>query len=240
MLHEVIPDLLASDATYEVISRFVPVLDTRGSPKISGLDPRQPLDQFPEQSHVPLPLGARTADRLNQDSEVEARPGHSLFQEMFFFCTVKKVADLPGSGCIYVETVVDRDSGISFAKVYSSKNAINAVDILSSRVLPFFKRQEVAIKEIHTRNTTGEYRGSRSQCTRSRAFWRSTHIRHLPMEYLGRPGNYLCEEFYRRLLKDFFPSALRRKFPLSLRELQKDLDAFVEAYNAAQIAHQLV
>jgi hypothetical protein len=169
---------------------------------------------------------------------VAATPGHSLFQEMFFFCTIKKVADLPGSGCIYVETVVDRDSGISFAKVYSSKNAMNAVDILSSRVLPFFKRQGVAIKEIHTRNTT-EYCGF-VPVHPFETFLASAHIRHLPMEQLGRPGTYLCEEFYRRLLKDFFPSALRRKFPLSLRELQKDLDAFVEAYNAAQIAHQLV
>ena len=47
--------------------------------------------------------------------------GHSLFQELFFFCTIKNVGDVPGTGCIYVETVVDRDSGIAFAKVYSAK-----------------------------------------------------------------------------------------------------------------------
>ncbi len=47
---------------------------------------------------------------------------HSLFQEVFFFCTVKDIGDVPGAGCIYVETVVDRDAGIAFAKVYSAKN----------------------------------------------------------------------------------------------------------------------
>ena len=40
------------------------------------------------------------------------------------------------------------------------------------------------------------------------------------------------------LLKEFFPPALRRKFQLSLGELQKDLDTFVGAYNAGQFKHE--
>ena len=51
----------------------------------------------------------------------------------------------------------------------------------------------------------------------------------------GHPYNHLCEQFYRFLLKEFFLSALRKKFQLSLDELQKDLDTFVEAYNALQM-----
>ena len=111
--------------------------------------------------------------------------GHSLFQEMFFFCTVKNVGDIPGAGCIYVETVVDRDSGIAFAKVYSAKNAMNAVDILASRVVPFFERQGIAIKEIHTRKTS-EYCGL-PPAHPFETFLATSHIQHLPMDH-ARPA----------------------------------------------------
>ena len=69
-------------------------------------------------------------------------------------------------------------------------------------------------------------------------FLATSHIQHLPMDKSGQPDNYLCEQFYRFLLKEFFPAALRRTFQLSLDELQKELDAFVEAYNTMQMKHK--
>jgi hypothetical protein len=164
--------------------------------------------------------------------------GHSLYQELFFFCTVKNVGDIPGAGCIYVETVVDRNSGIAFAKVYPSKNTMNAVDILESRVIPFFKRQDAVIREIHTRNT-GEYCGLQSVHP-FETFLAASHIQHLPKDQPGHPDNYLCEQFYRLLLKDFFLPALRMKYELSLGGLQRDLDKFVDTYNAARIGQERV
>jgi hypothetical protein len=172
-----------------------------------------------------------------EKEDVASNHGHTLFQEVFFFCTVKNLGDVPGAGCIYVETVVDRDSGVAFAKVYSAKNAMNAVDILASRVAPFFERQGIAIKEIHTRKTS-EYCGL-LPVHPFETFLATSHIQHLPIDQPGQPYNYyLCEQFYRFLQKEFFQPALRRKFQLSLDELQNDLDTFVEAYNAAQMNHK--
>jgi hypothetical protein len=234
MLQELIADLPAGDARVEETRTRFWAHDLRQPFQRSNTNLERPLDQYPQQSRFcPYPSDG-PADGLRESAKVADQPGHSLFQEMFFFCTIKKVADLPGSSCIFVETVVDRDSGISFAKVYSSKNALNAVDILASRVLPFFERRGVSIREIHTRQTA-EYRGL-PPVHAYEAFLAGAHIRHLPMEHFGQSCNYLCEEFYRRLLKNFFSAALR-KFPLSLRDLQKDLDTFVEAYNAAPIRH---
>src|ERR1700733_13534656 len=156
---------------------------------------------------------------------------------MFFFCTIKKLADLPESGCIYVETVVDRDSGIAFAKVYSAKNAMNAVDLLAGRVVPYFERQGVAIKEIHTRKTS-EYCGL-PLAHPFETFLATSDIQHFPIDLPGHPHNHLCEQFYSFLLKEFFLPALRKKFKLSLNELQKDLDNFVGAYNALQMRPQI-
>jgi len=159
--------------------------------------------------------------------------GHTLFQEGFFFCTVMNVGDVPGPGCIYVETVVDGDSGFSFAKVYSAKNSVNSVDILASRVLPFYDRQGMAIKKIHTKKAS-EYCGL--VCVHPyETFLSSSHIQHVPIGMLRQPYSFLCRQFYRLLFNSFFPRALRKTFQPSMITLQKDLDEFVDAYNAAQI-----
>jgi hypothetical protein len=196
-------------------------------------------DHLPQE---PVPHAHRCMTPMIEQEETKEKEivaldeGHSLFQEIFFFCTVKNVGDIPGARCIYVETVVDRDSGIAFAKVYCAKNAMNAVDILSSRVVPFFERHGIAIKEIHTRKTS-EYCGL-FPVHPFETYLATSHIEHLPKGHPGQPDNYLCEQFYRLLLKEFFLPALRKKFRLSLDELQKDLDAFVEAYNAMQMKRE--
>jgi hypothetical protein len=168
----------------------------------------------------------------NQPDEL-LKEGRALLQEVFFFCTIKNLADIPGTGCIYVETVVDRDTGMAFAKVYSAKHPINAVNILASRVMPFFERRGQTIKEIHTRRTS-EYCGL-LPIHPYESFLATSHIQHLPKNQPGHPDNHLCEEFYRFLLKEFFLPTLRRKFQITLDSLQKDLDIFVQGYNKARL-----
>ena len=239
MLNEVIPCLPSTELDCASGSRsawvYYPQELLRRPDDESGLAPRPPSGRtaFP---CSPMRWRKERVGGKEEKEDVASNHGHSLFQEVFFFCTVKNLGDVPGAGCIYVETVVDRDSGIAFAKVYSAKNAMNAVDILASRVVPFFERQGIAIKEIHTRKTS-EYCGL-LPVHPFETFLATSHIQHLPMDQSSQPYNYLCEQFYRFLLKEFFQPALRRKFQLSLDELQKDLDAFVEAYNAAQMKHE--
>jgi hypothetical protein len=239
MLHEVIPTSPSAESRVEGGPRSGWAYFPRQLLRRPQFDSQQFLDQLPEKTHFlpPQCMEGMSALEENEEKENEASiPGHSLFQEMFFFCTVKKFGDLPGPGCIYVETVVDRDSGVAFAKLYSSKNAMNAVDLLTSRVVPFFERKGGSIKEIHTRKTS-EYFGL-IPAHPFETFLATSHIQHLPMDLLGQPCNYLCEDFYRYLLKEFCLPALRSKFQLSLRELQKGLDAFVETYNAAQMKRE--
>jgi hypothetical protein len=197
------------------------------------------LDRLPEKSQ----FWSHQVTNEMQESEATMEkdltaggPGASLYQEGFFFCTIKKIGDISGPRCIYVETVVDRDSGMAFAKVYSAKNALNAVDILASRAAPFFDRRRIAIREIHTRGTS-EYCGM-LLAHPFETFLANSRIRHLPMDQPGHPCNDLCEEFYRHLLKNFFLPSLRKTRQISLEKLQKDLDAFVTAYNSRQMKHE--
>jgi hypothetical protein len=236
MLHEVISTLPPNESTFDEIPHSDWVYYPRERLRHIDKETEEFLDRFPEKRRFPSGQLPRELDGLdaNQGKEHDASHfGHSLFQELFFFCTVKKVGDLPGAGCIYVETVVDSDSGLAFAKIYSGKNALNAVDILTTRVLSYFERQGEPIGEIHTRKTT-EYCGPIAAHPYE-TFLATSHIRHLPMERPGQPHTYICEKFYRFLLKEFFLPALRRTFQPSLNELQKQLDTFVGAYNAAQM-----
>jgi hypothetical protein len=70
------------------------------------------------------------------------------------------------------------------------------------------------------------------------SFLATSHIQHLPMDQPSHPNNFLCEQFYRVLLKEFFLPTLRKTFRVSLDELQKGLDIFVEARNAAQMKNE--
>ncbi len=235
MLRELIPSLPPAESSCSPGSRSMWAYYPQRLSRRPGVESSLCPDRIPEDpGFLAHPCtGAKSELMEKKEEDVLSNQAHSLFQELFFFCTIKKVGDVPGMGCIYVETVVDRDSGIAFAKVYSARNAMNAVDILESRVVPFFELQGVAIGSIYTRRTS-EYCGL-PPVHPFETFLATSHIQHLRMDKSAQPDKYLCEQFYSFLLKEFFPAALRRTFRLSLDELQKELDAFVEAYNAMQM-----
>jgi hypothetical protein len=187
----------------------------------------------------PLPPTYRSVSpgrqQENSTNKEQIAPEHSvgsLFQDSFFLCTVKNIGDLPGTGNIFLEAVVDGATGVAFAKVYSARTLLNAVDILTSRVLPYYERQGIPIEVIHTRRSS-HYCGS-FPAHPFETFVVASHIQHAVLRQRSDAGFYLCEDFYRCVLKKFLQPELRKKFHLSLEELQKDLDTFVEAYNAMQ------
>lgn len=236
MLHNMIPMLPLRESNYGDGSRFGWAHYPERALRRAAVEPEQRLDLIPAKLNSlahQCERGKNEFENKKEKGDEASRTGRSLFQESFFFCTIKNVGDIRGPGCIYVEAVVDRDSGIAFAKVYSAQTATNAVNILASCVIPFFDRQGAAIKEIHTR-TTAEYFGL-APMHPFESFLASSHIEHLRVDHSSRPYNHLCEQFYRVLLKEFFMPALRKKFNLSLVDLQKNLDVFVEEYNSRRM-----
>ena len=172
----------------------------------------------------------------NPTNKEQAAPEHSLaslFQDSFFLCSIKNIGDLPGTGNIFLEVVVDGETRVAFAKIYSTRNLLNPVDILASRVLPYYERRGFSIREIHTRRSN-HYCGP-FPAHPFETFLVTSHIQHSVLRQRSDDGFYLCEDFYWLVLKEFLQFELRKKFNLSLEELQKDLDAFVEAYNARQL-----
>ncbi len=136
-----------------------------------------------------------------------------------------------------METVVDRDSGCAFGESLSGKkrDELSGYPFHSSPSLFPKDLGIAAVKEIHTRKTP-EYCGLVPMHPYGNF---SDDLSHpaliLSTNQLGKPYSYPCVQFYRHLQKEFFQPALHaRTFMLTLDELQTDLDAFMETFNAMQ------
>ena len=156
-------------------------------------------------------------------------PGHTLFQDCFFVCDVKGVAGAGNLGKIFVQLVVDSNSGLAFAKVYPTESPMDAIDILESHVLPYFKRFGAPVERIVTPARRGF--ADRPLEYALEIFLSASRIDHLHMDLTSESHSRSCDQFYRFLAREFFAPALRRNYHQSFAKLQQELDVFVEAYN---------
>ncbi len=177
-----------------------------------------------------IPHECKGATSIPETSDALSYPGHSLFVESFFLCRIKNFGDDPGAGDIYVETAVDGHSRLAFAKVYSSRNAMNALDLFAARVIPWFKQYGVAIERVITPETH-QYCGL-APVHPFETLLATSKIQHLKTGRFVHISSLQCEQFFHILQQEFLPAALRMRFHQSLELLQKDLDAFVENYNS--------
>lgn len=185
---------------------------------------------------APLVQRQREGASMRETHEGTPYPGHSLFQESFFFCTIKNIGDDPGAGDIYVETAVDANSRMAFAKICSARSAMNAVDLLQTRVLPFFEHYGVAVERVFTRRTD-EYYGL-PPVHPFETLLITSHIEHQHFDPASHNANSFCEQFFHILQREFFTQALRKRFHQSVATLQHDLDAFVETYNSERTSFE--
>ncbi len=162
-------------------------------------------------------------------------PGRWLFQESFFVCTVKKFGDTPGVRDIYAETVVDSNCKLGFAKVYPSINAMNGVDILQGRVLPFYNRYDIRIERIFTPSTR-EYCGL-APIHPFETLLATSLIEHQSVDPRSWMHVRPSEDFHHALSAEFFAPAIRKYSYRSFDKLQRDLDIFVEKYNHERPYH---
>jgi len=150
-------------------------------------------------------------------------PGYLLCQDTFYVGTLK------GVGRLYMQAVVDTYSSFAFAKLYTSKIAITAADMMNDRVLPFFTGEGIAINAVLTDNGK-EFRG-RHENHAYELFLALNDIEHR-FTKVGTPRtNGFVERFNRTVLDEFFREAFRKKFYGSVEELQKDLDEWTDHYN---------
>jgi transposase InsO family protein len=157
--------------------------------------------------------------------EIETEhPGYLGAQDTYYVGTIK------GIGRIYQQTFIDTYSKVGFAKLYTSKHAITAADLLNDQVLPWHEEQGVKLLRILTDRGT-EYNGS-IEDHEYQLYLAIEDIDHSKTKARHPQTNGICERFHRTIKEEFYDIAFRKKIYRSLDEIQKDLDQWIKYYNA--------
>ena len=171
----------------------------------------------------------RALEKAKQEKEAHGEietehPGYLGSQDTYY------VGNLKGVGRIYQQTFIDTYSKLGFVKLYDRKHAITAADMLNDRVLPFFEEHGVPLLRILT-DRGSEYCGNRE--THEYALYLDLeNIEHTRTKTRSPQTNGICERFHQTIQNEFYASAFRRKLYHSLEELQRDVDTWMESYNA--------
>lgn len=156
--------------------------------------------------------------------EIEtAHPGYLGSQDTFYVGTIK------GVGRIYQQTFVDTYSKVACAKLYTTKTAITAADLLNDKVLPFFEEQEIPLLRILTDRGT-EYCG-KHDAHDYQLYLGLNDIEHSKTKVKSPQQNGICERFHKTILQEFYQVAFRKTIYRQLDELQFDLDKWLKWYN---------
>jgi transposase InsO family protein len=167
----------------------------------------------------------RAREEKQAHGEIETEhPGYLGAQDTYY------VGNLKGVGRIYQQTFIDTYSKVALAKLYDRKHAITAADMLNDRVLAFFEEHGVPLLRILT-DRGSEYCGNREH-HEFELYLDVENIEHTRTKAKSPQTNGICERFHQTIQNEFYASAFRRKLYHSLEELQADLDAWMQDYNA--------
>jgi transposase InsO family protein len=167
----------------------------------------------------------KAKEQREAQGEIETEhPGYLGAQDTYYVGTIK------GIGRIYQQTFIDTYAKIGFAKLYTSKHAITAADLLNDRVLPWYEEQSVRLLRILTDRGT-EYNGS-IENHEYQLYLAIEDIDHSKTKARHPQTNGICERFHRTIKEEFYDIAFRKKVYRSLDELQEDLDQWMAYYNA--------
>lgn len=167
----------------------------------------------------------KAKEQREAQGEIETEhPGYLGAQDTYYVGTIK------GIGRIYQQTFIDTYAKIGFAKLYTSKHAITAADLLNDRILPWYEEQSVRLLRILTDRGT-EYNGS-IENHEYQLYLAIEDIDHSKTKARHPQTNGICERFHRTIKEEFYDIAFRKKVYRSLDELQEDLDQWMRYYNA--------
>lgn len=157
--------------------------------------------------------------------EIETHhPGYLGAQDTYYVGTIK------GVGRIYQQTFIDTYCKVAQAKLYASKDALTAAELLNDRVIPMYEQQGIRLLRILTDRGT-EYGGRNNQDHPYQLYLAIEDIDHTRTKTKSPQTNGICERFHRTIQEEFYAIAFRKKIYTSLESLQQDLDEWMDYYN---------
>lgn len=162
--------------------------------------------------------------------EIETHhPGFLFGQDTYYVGYIK------GVGKIYQQTGIDTYSSVGFAKLYTDKTAVTAADFLNAKVLPYFDAHGVKLLRLLT-DRGSEYCGRPNEHA-FELFLSLNDIEHTKTKPYHPQTNGITEKLNQTIQSEFYAITFRKKYYLSLEELQDDLDVFMAHYNSER-THQ--
>ena len=156
--------------------------------------------------------------------EIETHhPGYLGSQDTYY------VGNIKGVGRIYQQTYIDTYCKVAQAKLYSTKDAITAADLLNDRVIPMYEEQEIRLQRILTDRGT-EYCGKVEKHP-FQLYLDLEDIDHTRTKAKSPQTNGICERFHRTIQDEFYSIVFRKKLFTSIEELQQELDTWIKWYN---------
>jgi len=156
--------------------------------------------------------------------EIETHhPGYLGSQDTYYVGTIK------GVGRIYQQTYIDTYCKVAQAKLYHSKDAITAADLLNDKVIPMYDEQGVRLLRMLTDRGT-EYKG-KLESHPYQLYLDLEDIDHTKTKARSPQTNGICERFHRTIQDEFYAIIFRKKVFTSIDELQFELDQWIEWYN---------
>lgn len=162
----------------------------------------------------------RAKDEKEAHGEIDTQhPGYLGAQDTFFVGTLK------GVGRVYQQTFIDTYSKVSLAKLYTSKNALTAADMLNDKVVPFFDEHKIKLLRVLTDRGT-EYCGAK-ETHEYQLYLALEDIDHTKTKAKHPQTNGICERMNKTFLEEFYSVAFRKKIYPDIDSLQKDLDEWI-------------
>lgn len=167
----------------------------------------------------------KAKEQREAHGEIETEhPGYLGSQDTYYVDTIK------GIGRIHQQTFIDTYTKVGFAKLYTSKHAITAADLLNDQVLPWYEEESLQLLRVLTDRGT-EYNGS-IENHEYQLYLAIEDIDHSKTKARHPQTNGICERFHRTIKEEFYDIAFRKKIYKSLDQLQEDLDQWISYYNA--------
>jgi hypothetical protein len=166
----------------------------------------------------------RSREEKEALGEIESHhPGYLGSQDTYYVGTIK------GVGRIYQQTYIDTYCKWAQAKLYGSKDALMAADMLNDRVVPMYEEHHIHLQRILTDRGT-EYCGKKDEHA-YQLYLAIEDIDHTRTKAKSPQTNGICERFHRTIQDEFYAIAFRKKVYQSIEELQQDLDEWLHWYN---------
>lgn len=166
----------------------------------------------------------KAKDEKVAKGEIETHhPGYLGSQDTYYVGTIK------GVGRIYQQTYIDTYCKMAQAKLYATKDAITAADLLNDRVIPMYEEQGIRLQRILTDRGT-EYCGKLEKHP-FQLYLDLENIDHTKTKAKSPQTNGICERFHRTIQDEFYAIIFRKKVFTSIEQLQLELDNWINWYN---------